>query len=92
MSSYQTITLLLQSERLNQLTLTLLVTTIYHTYIIVPLVTDCPLSVCQKIIKNEGCFIFFTRDWEKKNKKHFQSVAIENDILVFINIKRVFFD
>ena len=35
---------------------------------------------------------FFARDWEKNKKKHFHSVEIGNDILVFINIKRVFFD
>ena len=37
-------------------------------------------------------FHFFKRDWEKKNKKHFHSVEIQNDILNCINIKRVFFD
>ena len=41
-------------------------------------------------MRNEGCVIFFTRDWEKNNKKHFQSVEIGNDILIYINIKRVF--
>ena len=35
---------------------------------------------------------FFARDWEKNKKKHFHSVEIGNDIFVFINIKRVFFD
>ena len=35
-------------------------------------------------------FHFFTRDWEKNNKKHFHSVDIGNDILIYINIKRVF--
>ena len=34
-------------------------------------------------------FHFFTRDWEKNNKKHFQNVEIRNDILIYINIKRV---
>ena len=33
---------------------------------------------------------FFTRDWEKNNKKYFQSVEIGNDILIYINLKRVF--
>ena len=37
-------------------------------------------------------FHFFKRDWEKKNKKHFHSVEIQNDIFNYINIKRVFFD
>ena len=35
---------------------------------------------------------FFTRDWEKNIKKHFQSVERGNDILVFINKKRLFLD
>ena len=35
---------------------------------------------------------FFTRDWEKNNKKHFHNVEIENDILIYINIKKVLFD
>ena len=32
---------------------------------------------------------FFTRDWKKNNKKQFPSVEIGNDILIYINIKRV---
>ena len=43
-----------------------------------------------KCIRNEGCFNFFTRDWENNNQKHFHSVEIGNDILIYINIKRVF--
>ena len=39
---------------------------------------------------NEGCFILFTRDWEKNNQKHFHIVEIRNVILIYINIKRVF--
>ena len=35
-------------------------------------------------------FFFFTRDWEKSNKKCVHSVEIGNDILIYINIKRVF--
>ena len=30
------------------------------------------------------------QDWEKKNKKHFHSVKIGNDILIYINIILVF--
>ena len=45
-----------------------------------------------KCIRNDVCFIFFARDWEKNKKKHFHSVEIGNDILVFINIKREFLD
>ena len=43
-----------------------------------------------KCIRSEGCFILLTRDWEKHSKKNFQSVEIEQDILIYINIKRVF--
>ena len=35
---------------------------------------------------------FLIREWEKNNEKHFHSVEIGNDILIYINIKRVFFD
>ena len=34
-------------------------------------------------------FFFFTKDWEKKNKKHFHRVEIGNNILIDINMKRV---
>ena len=37
-------------------------------------------------------FLFFTRDWEKNNKNHFHSVEIGNDVVIYINIKQVFFD
>ena len=37
-------------------------------------------------------FHFFARYWEKNKKKDFHSAEIGNDILVFINIKRVLFD
>ena len=43
-----------------------------------------------KYVRYKGRFIFFTRDWKKKNKKQFPSVEIGNDILIYINIKRVF--
>ena len=35
---------------------------------------------------------FFTKYWEKNNKKHFYSVEIGNDILIYISKKHVFFD
>ena len=37
-------------------------------------------------------YIYFTKYWEKNNKKHFHSVEIGNDILIYINKKQVFFD
>ena len=49
LSSYQTIILLLQSERLNQLRLTPLAITVYHTYPTLPLATTYPLSACQNV-------------------------------------------
>ena len=89
LSSYETITILLQNERHNQLRLKLLSTTVYHTYTTLPLATI--FSMClPKCIRNKGCFIFFTRDREKNNKKHFLSVEIGNEILMYINIKQVF--
>ena len=36
-------------------------------------------------------FHFFTRNWGKNNKKNFQCVEMGNDILIYINIKEVFF-
>ena len=35
-------------------------------------------------------FHFFTRDWEKNNKRYFQSVEIRNDILIYININECY--
>ena len=89
-SSYQTMTLLLQSEPLNQLKWTPLATTIYLLHLANPTHSHHLPSIClTKCIKNE-MFHFFTRDWEKNNKKHFHSVEIGNDILIYINIKRLF--
>ena len=45
-----------------------------------------------KYIKNEGCFISFTKDWEKSNKKYFHSVEIRNGILIYVNVTQVFLD
>ena len=39
-----------------------------------------------------GMFRFFKKDWEKNNKKYFHSAEIGNYILLYIKIKRVFFD
>ena len=39
-----------------------------------------------KMYRKQRLRYFFTRDWEKNNKKHFQYAKIGNDI----NIKRVF--
>ena len=60
---------------------------IYHTYPTLPIATTYSLTVHQKCTRNEGYFIFFRKDWEKKNKKHFHSVKIGNDILIYINKK-----
>ena len=30
---------------------------------------------------------FVTRDWQKNNKKHFDSVEIGNDVLIYTNNK-----
>ena len=41
-----------------------------------------------KCIRNEGCFSFSQEIWRKTKKKHFQSVEIGNDIVIYINIKQ----
>ena len=93
MSSFQTITFLLPSEQLTQLTLTQLVTTVYMSHLPNPTPSHRLSSIrLRKCIKNERCFISFTREWEKNNKKHFHSVQLGNYILIYINIKRVLFD
>ena len=43
-----------------------------------------------KCIRNKRCFIFFTRDWKKNNKKQSSSFKIGNYILIYINVKHVF--
>ena len=86
-SSYQTITLLWQSEHLNQLKLMPLVTTVYLSLLLNP-THRYHLSSIR--LPKWGMFHFFTRGWEKNNKKHFHIVEIGNDILIYTNIKRVF--
>ena len=91
LSSYQTITFLLQSECLNHLRLTALASTVYLSYLPNPTLSHRLSCVrWSKCIRNERCFIFSTRDLEKNNKKHFHSIEIENDILLYISIKQVF--
>ena len=88
LSSYQSITLLLQSERLNKLRFTPLLTTVHLSYLFSPTPShNLSSNRFPKYIRNKGCFIFFTRDWTKNNKKQFPSVEIGNDILIYINIK-----
>ena len=76
--------------------LTPLTTTVYLLHLLNPTPSHHlssilnPLLVCQNVRRDASFFSFFTRDWEKNNKKHFHSVEIGNDILIFINIKRVF--
>ena len=61
-SSYQSITLLLQSECLNQLRLTPLVITVYLSHLLNPIPSHHLSSVClPKCIRNEKCFIFYKR-------------------------------
>ena len=83
-------------EGLNQMRLAPLTTTAYLLHLLNPTPSHHlssilnPLLVCQNVRRDASFFSFFTRDWEKNNKKHFHSVEIGNDILIFINIKRVF--
>ena len=63
LSSYQTITLLLQSERLKKLRF---VTTVYLSYQPSPNPSrNLPTNRFPKCIRNKECFIFFTRDWNR---------------------------
>ena len=91
LSSYQTITLLLQSQHLNKLRLAMLATTVYLSQLPNPTpshhLSSNRLSNCKG---NKGCFIFFTWDWKKNNRKHFLSVEIGSDILIYVNTKQVF--
>ena len=89
--SYQTINLLLKSERLNKLRFTSLPTIVYISHLPSPIPSyNLSSNRFPKCIKNKLCFIFLTRDRKKKNKKQFPSVEIGNYILIYINIKRVF--
>ena len=75
-SSYQTITLLLQIERPNKLRLTPLATTVYRSHPPSPTPShNLSFNRFPKCIRNEGCFIFL------------QEIEIGNDILIHINIK-----
>ena len=58
----------LQNERLNELRFTPLATTVYLSHLPNPTPGGYHLSCMRlpKCARNEGCFIFFTRDWEKK--------------------------
>ena len=75
LSSYQTTTFLLHSERLNQLRLIPLATTVYLSHL-PNLFSSHHLSSIR--------FIFFTRDLAQNSKKHFHSIKIGNDILISI--------
>ena len=76
------------------MTLTPLATTVYLSHHpTLPLAAAYPLSVCQNVLRNKGYIsFFFPRGSEKKIKKHFHSFEIGNDILIYVNIKQVFFD
>ena len=80
---------LLQSERLNQLKLTPLTITVYLSHLPYPTHSHHLSSIrFPKCVRNEGCLTFFTRDLENNNKKHFHSIEIGNDILIYININK----
>ena len=73
-------------ERLNQLRLVSLVIAVYlphqSNHTLSPQLASINLLKC---IRNKRCFIFFTREWEKNNKKHFRSVKIGNSTLIYNN-------
>ena len=67
LNPYQTVTLLSQTKRLNQLTLTLLATTVYLSYLSNPTLSHHLSSISlPKCMKSEGCFIFFYKRLEKE--------------------------
>ena len=89
--SYQTITLLSQSECLNKLRFTPLPTTVYLLYLPSPTPShNLSSNRFPKCIRNNGCFIFLQELGRRIRKKQFPSVKLGNDILIYINIKRVF--
>ena len=85
-SSYQTTTLLLQSERLNKLRFTLLATTVYlsHPPSLTP---SCNFSSNRfpECIRNKGCFIFFYK--RLKQEIIFLFISIKNEFSRQILIK-----
>ena len=84
-SSYQTITLLLQSEHLNQLKWTPLATTIYLLHLANPTHSHHLPSIClTKCIKNE-CFIFLQEIGRRITKSIFTMLKSEMTFL-FISI------
>ena len=91
LSSYETITLLLQSQRLNQMRVTPLAVAVYLSQLPNPSPSHHLSSIClPECLQNKGCFIFFYKRLGEKQEKHFHSVEIGNDILIYINIKQVF--
>ena len=71
-AQYHTITLILQSERLKQLTLILLITTVYLSHLPNPTPGYYLFCVHSPKCKEMRDVSFFYRDWEKNNNKHFQ--------------------
>ena len=91
LSSYQTITLLLQSERLGKLRSTSLPTTVHLSHLPSPTPNhNLSSNRFPKCIRNKRCLIFFIRGWKKNDKKQSPSFEIGNDTLTYISIKRFF--
>ena len=87
------IKLLLQTEPLKQLALTPLLTTVYLIHLPNPTPSlHLSSNIFAKMCKKWGMFHSFYKRLEKNNKKHLHSVKTGNDILIYINIKQVFFD
>ena len=72
-SSYQTITLLLQSERLNKLRFTRLPTTVYLSQLPRPTPShNLSSNRLPKCIRNKGCFIYLQEIGRRRIKSNFR--------------------
>ena len=77
--------MLLENKRFKQLRFAPLATTVYLSHLLNRTHSQHLFSIrLPNSIRNEGCFIVLKGDWEKNNKKHFQSVEITNDIIIYI--------
>ena len=83
LNSYQTITFLLQTKRLNQLTLTPLTTTVYLSHLSNPTPSHHLSSIhLPKCMKNDGCFMFLQEIGKRITKSTFTVLKQETIFLI----------